>query len=181
MRLGNYDIQSPMLLGGEMSEAEVLGASVWLWMHSSAHRDYPLHTLPTLLLPAIKRQQYALACRDGKPMFYLSWMWLHEEAERRYLTKPHILTRNEDWASGEQLWLRDVIAPFGDVMPLRHLVTGALFPEHCFRSLWHRGETRGKRVINFRGARITPQQARAWREAHPLAAPVRETFAGKQP
>lgn len=174
MRLSGYDIQAPMLSSGKMNEAEVLGASVWLWLHSSAHRDNPLFTLPTLLLPAIKRQQYALACRDGKPVLFLSWMWLNSEAEHRYLTEPHIHTRDEDWTSGDQLWLRDCIVPFGDVLSLRHLVTSVLFPQRCFRSLWHRGESQGKCVINFRGAGVTPPQARAWRGAHPLSAPLRQ-------
>ncbi len=174
MRLGDYDVQAPMLLGGRMSEAEALGAAVWLWMHSPMHRDTPLYALPTLLLPAIKRQQYAIASRGGKPVFYLSWMWLSEDAERRYLTEAAVLTRDEDWASGERMWLRDCIAPFGDMLPMRQLITGSLFPDRCFRSQYHRGESRGQCVINFRGDDVTSAQAKLWRAAHPLAAPVSE-------
>lgn len=174
MRMGDYDLQAPLLLGGETSEAEALGAAVWLWMHSAMHRDTPLHALPTLLLPAIKRQQYAIASRDGRPVCYLSWMWLNDDAERRYLTEAAILTREADWASGERIWLRDCIVPFGDVLSLRRMVTGWLFPECCFRSLYHRGASRGRCVINFRGDKVTPAQAERWRKAHPLAAPVDE-------
>lgn len=65
MRVGRYDVKSPLILGGEESEAEVLGASVWLWMHSPLHRDAPLHALPTLLLPVIKRQQYVVVAEQG--------------------------------------------------------------------------------------------------------------------
>lgn len=61
MRVGRYDVKSPLILGGEESEAEVLGASVWLWMHSPLHRDAPLHAPPTLLLPVIKRQPGGVA------------------------------------------------------------------------------------------------------------------------
>lgn len=54
MQIGSYEVHSPMIVGGDMSEAEVLGAAVWLWMHSAQHRDLPLHALPTVLLPIIK-------------------------------------------------------------------------------------------------------------------------------
>ncbi|EFH8192403.1 toxin-activating lysine-acyltransferase, partial [Escherichia coli] len=50
MRNGKYDVLSPLYSGEPVNEAEVLGAAVWLWMHSPLHRDAPLHTLPDLLL-----------------------------------------------------------------------------------------------------------------------------------
>ena len=174
MQIGPYDIHSPMIVGGDMSEAEVFGAAVWLWMHSAQHRDLPLHALPTVLLPIIKRQQYALVSRDARPLFFLSWMWLDDIAEQRYLTQPAISVQDRDWASGERMWIRDWIAPFGDTMAMRRLVCNTLFPERCFRALYHRGAEKGQRVINFKGDRVSHQQARAWRAAHPLSVPVIE-------
>lgn len=41
MRVGQYEIKAPLIFGGADNEAEVLGASVWLWMHSPMHRDAP--------------------------------------------------------------------------------------------------------------------------------------------
>ncbi|HCC12753.1 MAG TPA: toxin-activating lysine-acyltransferase, partial [Atlantibacter hermannii] len=61
MRIGDYEIKAPLMLGEQPNEVEALGATVWLWMHSAMHRDAPLHALPTLLLPIIKRGQYVLA------------------------------------------------------------------------------------------------------------------------
>ncbi len=174
MWMDDYRLQAPVLTGSEMSEAEVLGAAVWLWMHSGQHRDFPLYALPTVLLPAIKRQQYAITSHNDRPVLYLSWMWLDVKAEHRYLTQPHILTQDDEWASGNRLWIRDFIAPFGLSAAMRRIVTSALFPDDCFRSLWHRGEERGKRVINFHGKNISSLQAREWRAAHPLAVRMSE-------
>jgi cytolysin-activating lysine-acyltransferase len=174
MQIGTYDVHAPLMLGGDRSEAEVLGAAVWLWMHSPQHRDLPLHALPTVLLPIIKHQHYMLVSRGTQPLFFLSWMWLSVEAEARYLTQPAILVQEDDWASGDRLWLRDWIAPFGDVRAMRRLVGAVLFPEHCFRSLYHRGAQRGKRVMNFKGDQISHPQARAWRAANPLSVSLPE-------
>ncbi|TQI81355.1 cytolysin-activating lysine-acyltransferase [Serratia fonticola] len=174
MQIGAYDVHAPQILGGDRSEAEVLGAAVWLWMHSPQHRDLPLHALPTVLLPIIKHQYYMLVSRGTQPLFFLSWMWLNVEAEQRYLTQPAILVQEDDWASGDRLWLRDWIAPFGDVRAMRRLVGAALFPEQCFRALYHRGAETGQRVINFKGDQVSHSQARVWRAANPLSVSLPE-------
>lgn len=167
-----FAIQAPALLGGSLSEATVLGSAVWLWMHSPRHRDAPLHTLPTLLLPAIKCQQYALFCLNGTPHAWLSWMWLDEAAEHQYLTDLSIMTRSDEWSCGPRLWIRELIAPFGDLRQIRRQITRTLFPEHCFRWLDHRGDERGLRAVTFKGDSLSLSDLSAWRQAHPLAAPA---------
>ena len=44
-------IIAPGLIEQVWNEAEVLGSVVWLWVHSRHHKEMPLHTLPTMLLP----------------------------------------------------------------------------------------------------------------------------------
>lgn len=174
MQIGDYDVKSPLMLGGQESEAEVLGATVWLWMHSPMHRDAPLHALPTLLLPIIKRGQYVLVSRDARPVFFLSWAWLNPESEARYLTQPAIHMPQEDWDSGDRLWCCDWIAPFGHTRAMSQLVRQQIFPDSCWRALYHRGEARGKRVVTFHGARVSREAARHWRREHPLAVELPE-------
>ncbi|KQN58021.1 toxin-activating lysine-acyltransferase [Erwinia sp. E602] len=157
------------LLGGNFSEAEVLGASSWLWMHSERHRHIPLSALPTLLLPAIKHRQFALALRDEQPLFFLSWAWKDEEAEHRYLTQSGIHVQERDWHSGDRLWFRDWIAPFGEMFALRRLVGGTLFPHLCARALDHKGDQRGLRVNHFRGDAVSHQDFDRWQRETPLA------------
>ena len=113
MRNGKYDVLSPLYSGEPINEAEVLGAAVWLWMHSPLHRDAPLHTLPDLLLPVIKHRQYVITTEQGRPVFFMSWAWLSQEAEARYLTQPAILMPQSDWYSGDRMWVCDWVAPFG--------------------------------------------------------------------
>lgn len=174
MKTGPYDVHSPMIIGGEMSEAEAFGAAVWLWMHSPQHRDLPIHALPTVLLPIINCQQYVLVSRGTTPRVFMSWMWLDDIAERRYLSQPAIMVQERDWASGERMWIRDWIAPFGDTLSMRDLFGRILFPERCARALYHRGAEKGPRVINFKGDQVSHQQAIAWREANPLMVPLPE-------
>lgn len=164
----SFEIIAPGLLSCTWNEAEALGSAVWLWMHSSSHRNLPLHTLSSLLLPAIQRRQFILVAEAGRPVFYLAWANLSEAAERRYLGQHPLLMPEADWNSGERIWILDWVAPFGHTRAMRRLVA-RLFAGHCFRSLDHRGEQRGLRVMEFSGMAVTPAEARAWFAAHPVA------------
>jgi cytolysin-activating lysine-acyltransferase len=169
MQFETLDIIAPGLTDEPWNEAAVFGSATWLWMHSKAHRDAPLHTLPTLLLPALKHRQFVLGSEHGKPVFYLSWLNLDEAAERRYLQQSPLSLAQDDWNSGERLWLNDWIAPFGHTAALRRLLQRHLFTHRVARALYHRGEERGLRVKTFQGIGVIPEQANAWFAAHPLA------------
>ena len=174
MQINGFDLIAPQLVGGEISEAETLGIAVWLWMHSSRHRDAPLHTLPTLLLPIIKNQQYAIACKAGQPVLFMGWAWMDKEAEQRYLTRASVYMQAADWVSGNRLWITDFIAPFGHRHELRRLVYDVLFAEHCFRRQDHQGGRRGQRIRFSRGSKVSKATAEAWREARPLSVALPE-------
>lgn len=161
-------ITAPALQGGNFNEATVLGAAVWLWMHSATHRDLPLHSLSAMLLPAIKQGQFMLVSEGDKPVFYLSWAMMSEDAEARYLRRHPLLMPAADWHSGDRLWLLDWIAPFGHSQSMRRIVAG-LFSWRCGRSLYHRGNERGLRIRQFHGNAVSSAEARAWFAAHPAA------------
>jgi len=169
MRFGTLDISAPLILGGDYSEAEIFGSAAWLWMHSKAHRDAPLHTLSALLLPALQHQQFVLAAENGKPVFYLSWACFDEEAESRYLRNASIEMKSSDWNSGDRSWILDWVAPFGHSFAMSRLLARQVFPNQCFRSLHHRGDGQGMRAITFRGAKVTSEAAKAWFDARPLS------------
>lgn len=177
MRFDSLDVIAPELLHAPCNEAQALGSAVWLWMHSAEHRDMPLHALSALLLPAVKRRQFILASEGGKPVFFLTWAMLSLEAERRYLANPPFTMPESDWASGERMWILDWVAPFGHTRMARHLV-GRLFATRCFRSLYHRGNTRGLRVKDFHGIGVMAEEARAWSHLNPPLLPTAAAAAG---
>lgn len=174
MRCGDFFVQAPLLFGGQASEAEILGATVWLWMHSPMHRDAPLQVLPTVLLPIIKRQQYVLVSQGERPVCFLSWMWLNSDAETRYLSEPTVMIKEEDWRSGNRMWFRDFIAPFGHASTMFHLLREEIFPHHIARALWHRGEEKGARVKLFYGRQVNAGEVEQWKRQFPLSALLQE-------
>lgn len=154
--------------GDAVNEAEVLGAVVWLWMHSDRHRLLALHHLNQMLLPVIRRGQYVLAFEAGKPVFFCSWACFNMAAEQRWLADPDRLFDVADWNSGDRAWLIDWVAPFGHSRRMRYLLDEELFPHSCIRLLSRTGNGRCARILQHRGRKVTRDEARAYFAARPL-------------
>jgi cytolysin-activating lysine-acyltransferase len=150
-------------------EAHIFGSVTWLWMQSKSHWGMQLHRLATLLLPAIKSGQYILGTERGKPVFYLSWASLDLEAESRYLDGAARNIQVADWTSGDRVWFNDWIAPFGHTFTAERAICRVLWRKGLARSLYHRADLRGMRVMGFRGKDISPQAAKERFARYPLA------------
>ena len=68
--------------------------------------------LEWLVLPPVMLKQFRIFRRDRIPVAFASWAYLNEDAARR-LTNGSRRLKPQDWKSGEELWLIDLIAPFG--------------------------------------------------------------------
>lgn len=164
-----FEVLAPRLIEGEFNEATAFGSACWLWLHSDRHRNIPLHTLATLLLPAIKQRKFILVSEVGRPVFYMSWADLDEESESRYLRHSPEQMRNEDWDSGDRLWILDWVAPFGHSKAMTRLVHNLLLSSRTARALYHKGTQTGMRIKELHGVAVHPREARAWFERHPVA------------
>lgn len=151
MRYEDLDFIAPRAADAPagVNEAEVFGSAVWLWMHSTSHRNAPLHMLSALLLPAIKSRQFVLASHGGKPVFYMSWARMSADAEARYVSNPPECMPAEDWTSGERNWILDWVAPFGHTRQIKRLLSQTLLRNQSAKSLNHRGSQTGLRIMTF--------------------------------
>lgn len=162
-------ILAPGLLEQSWSEADAIGTAIWLWMHSAAHRDLPLHALNVLLMPAIQRRQFVIASMEGRPVFYMAWANFDADAEQDYIDRHPLLMPVQNWNCGDRMWVLDWIAPFGNTRAMHRLVLSQLFPNRCFRSLHHRGNADGILIREFRGMAVLRDEARWWFETHPVS------------
>ena len=95
-----------------MTKIPLLGPVTWLMMQQGATRHTLLSELEWRVLPPLVLDQAKLYMRDNAPIAYVSWAKLSNAAIERYKTAPHHLTSN-DWQSGDEVWIIDLFAPFG--------------------------------------------------------------------
>ncbi len=91
----------------------ILGDACWLLSQSGAHRyNFFLADLEWLVIPAIVNGQYKLFHSENRPVGFAIWAQVSDEVQKR-LAKGAGKLASQDWRSGKNLWLIDVIAPYG--------------------------------------------------------------------
>lgn len=90
----------------------MLGPMAWLLMQQPHTRHTLVSELEWRVVPALMLEQARLYMRGDAPLAYVSWARMSREVSQRYRHPPHQLSFN-DWKSGDEVWLVDVVAPFG--------------------------------------------------------------------
>jgi cytolysin-activating lysine-acyltransferase len=90
----------------------ILGPVTWLMTQQSATRHVFLADMEWRIMPALILDQAKLYMKDDMPIAFISWAYLSKSVSDRYQQSPHQLAP-ADWKSGEQIWIVDLIAPFG--------------------------------------------------------------------
>lgn len=97
------------------------GDIVSILMRSPRHKQMPLETLRVFVVPAIANQQFLLAKvkpqnnpnADSAPAGVALWARVSEAVDRRLRAgdKETVRLKPDEWASGNILWLVDLVAP----------------------------------------------------------------------
>lgn len=97
--------------------SHLLGEMTWLLTQSPLHRGFHIGDLEWLVMPALIHQQFYLF-RDGQqPVGLAMWAKCTPEAVAKLdkgMIEPENRLTLEEWASGDQVWLVDLIAPFAN-------------------------------------------------------------------
>lgn len=97
--------------------SHLLGEMTWLLSQSPLHKVLAIGDLEWLVMPALIHQQFYLF-RDGdQPVGLAMWAKCTPEAAAKLdggMIEPENRLTLEEWTSGDQVWLVDLIAPFAN-------------------------------------------------------------------
>lgn len=163
MKIGNISLIAPSHYPLEhWSEAEVLGSLMWLWQYVPNLKDAPLSYLMTRVIPFLQHRQFSLFIENDRIVGCVSWAYLNEETEEKYIENQGLPMLIDEWNSGDRLWIIDWFAPFGHSKMMSKIVVGELFPLVCMRSLYHRGKETGLKVKKFKGSQVALKDFQQW-------------------
>lgn len=102
---------------GPATVADILGQIAWLLSVSPRHRTLQFADLEWLVMPPVLNKQFHLFWEGKRPVGVALWAFLDEAREAKAeaaLADQQALVRfeAEDWASGDRLWLVELVAPF---------------------------------------------------------------------
>lgn len=154
----NIEWLCPSLNDANFESMRAFGMASWLWIQSPLHRDWPSYLLGNSIWPAITHRQFLLA-RDQtqRPIAYVSWAMLDENAERKYLQDANSL-QTEDWNSGDRIWFIDWITPFGASLAVARKIENEIFPNDAGHSLHVKKDRRIAKIYDHFGKNVTPER-----------------------
>lgn len=122
-----------------LNKIPLLGAVAWLMLNQPGTRHTLLSELDWRVMPALALDQAKLYLRDDTPVAFVSWAILSPQVAGRFASAPHQLAP-ADWRSGQleadgQVWLVDLMAPFGGTEQVVDELRTMVFPGRELRQL----------------------------------------------
>lgn len=160
---------APSLHEENYSTAYILGNIVWLFMQSEQHKNMPLHMMNSQIFPAIVNKQYVLAMSaNGSPLFYMAWANFNAETEAAYMRDYNMALSSDNWNNGDRSWVLFVVAPTGEGLSAssKWCQENILADAPEVRFFYHRGKTKGRRVLCKRGKNVSAADSLKWHLAN---------------
>ncbi|SDI66677.1 cytolysin-activating lysine-acyltransferase [Propionivibrio dicarboxylicus] len=90
----------------------LIGPALWLYARDPFRKFLFVADIDWAILPPVMLDQCHLYYKDGVPSAYFSWALVNEAvAGRMRASLPKIAPH--EWRCGEDVWIIDVVAPFG--------------------------------------------------------------------
>ena len=123
-----------------------LGELTEIAMHSPVLAEMELRHIGEVFLRPLALGQFRRWRKGGRIIGVATWAWLNDETAARMLADGGVAPG--DWASGDQLWFIDVIAPYGDMRAISRDLR-SLFPGVTGRSVRWNDDGTGRKLGLF--------------------------------
>jgi cytolysin-activating lysine-acyltransferase len=111
---------------GALAKLPILGPAMWLYARDSAKKFMFVGDIDWAILPPIVLDQCRLYTRGGLPYAFVTWALVSETIATRLRSEQPKIAPHE-WQSGEEVWLIDAVAPFGQLEETINELRGTTF------------------------------------------------------
>lgn len=113
--------------GHAKTMSAVLGEIVWLMSQSPLHKQFFISDLEWFVMTPVLLQQFRTYYASDKPIGVVLWASVSDQVAERFAQGTTKL-RPQDWKSGDNLWVVEVIAPFGGAEEMVKDLKDKVFP-----------------------------------------------------
>lgn len=124
--------------------AQMLGEIVWLMSQSPTHKQLFIGDLEWFCMPAILLEQFRIFYGPQSPAAVALWASVSDDTQARLMAGGYKL-RPDEWRNGDNLWLIELVAPFGAQDEIITDLKTSIFPGKTFR--FHTINDQGQRVV----------------------------------
>lgn len=110
-----------------LSKLPILGPALWLYARDPIKKFMFVGDIDATVLPPIILDQCRLYTKNNLPYAFVTWALVNDEIDSRLRSTQPKLAPHE-WKSGENVWLIDMIAPFGHLDETLQELRKSVFP-----------------------------------------------------
>ncbi len=91
---------------------KITGDMPYLMSQSPNHKNFFISDLEWMVITPILLKQFRVFYAKDRPIGCMMWAYANEDVAER-LSAGNARLKPQDWKSGEDLWVVDIIAPYG--------------------------------------------------------------------
>jgi cytolysin-activating lysine-acyltransferase len=122
----------------------MLGEITWLLTQSPTHKQLFVGDLEWFCMPPLMLEQFRLFYGPSTPAAVALWAFVSDETDQRLAAGGYRL-RPDEWKAGDNLWLIELVAPFGAQDEILVDLSRNVFPDRAFK--FHRLGANGQREV----------------------------------
>ena len=139
----------------------LIGQIASLMLSSEIHKKYLVDDIGAMFLPAIHLNQFRIyRNKKGDPIGIITWAYLSDELQEKYQKGEKVLTKLEDWKSGDNGWIIDFIAPFGHAKEIIKDLRNNIFPDKEGKALRISKDGKIKGIWKLRGTKSSKKNSK---------------------
>lgn len=113
--------------------SQVLGEITWLLTQSPMHKSMFISDLEWMIMPAVLFEQFRIFhAPDERPVGLILWGSVSDDTEQRLL-RHDVKLSPQEWRGGDNLWLIEMIAPFGGSEEMLADAAATIFKGKAFK------------------------------------------------
>lgn len=103
-----------------------LGAMFFLSSLVKKYNQYKVAELVQLIEPPLRLNQYKVLTSNGFPRAFFTWAGLSDENQAQFGLNDKYFGADQ-WASGTNIWLVDLVSPFGHATDIREIMVNQVY------------------------------------------------------
>lgn len=144
-----------MIAQGSLSQDQfkLIGEALYLYAHLAQRHNYTVADVTTDVALPITLNQYRMYWINQSPVGFATWCYVSDDVLARLVNDDYVELTVGDWRGGHNIWLMDLLAPFGHGAAIVNDLRRGVFANATVHSMRRYPDGRARHVV-WRGVNV---------------------------
>jgi cytolysin-activating lysine-acyltransferase len=138
---------------GAPDQFKLVGEALYIYAHLEQRQNYTVSDITTHVTLPIVLNQYRMYWIDKTPVGFATWCYVSDAMLARLINDDRVEMTADDWRGGRNIWLMDLLAPFGHGAAMVNDLRRGIFANATVHSMRRYPDERTRHVV-WRGVNV---------------------------